>query len=82
MTRRFRLNLFVAIAAAVGLHLEPCAVCLVGELFGIEDPRHESSTRTLVQPPPALDGDTRPSITAMGAGPRIADGAAFAALAR
>lgn len=29
MTKRFRLGLFMALAAAVGLHLRPCLGCLV-----------------------------------------------------
>ena len=31
MTRRFRTTLFIALAAAVGLHLRPCLGCLVAE---------------------------------------------------
>ncbi len=31
MTKRFRLGLFLALAAAVGLHLRPCLWCLVAD---------------------------------------------------
>ena len=82
MTRRFRLNLFVAIAAAVGLHLEPCATCVVGELFGIEFRTDECADSTEVQSNTPSKSESRPSITAMGAGPQVGDGAAIAALAR
>jgi len=34
MTRQFRLGLFLALAAAVGLHLRPCLGCLVSD--GVE----------------------------------------------
>ena len=37
MTRRFRLGLFVSLAAAVGLHVRPCLLSLVhGEERGAE----------------------------------------------
>ena len=53
MTRRFRTTLFIALAAAVGLHLRPCLGCLVAD----EQP---GSARAAV-----VAGAERPAISAM-----------------
>ena len=54
MTRRFRTTLFIALAAAVGLHLRPCLGCLVAD-----ESCSEASEAAVVA------GAERPSISAM-----------------
>ena len=54
MTRRFRTTLFIALAAAVGLHLRPCLGCLVAD-----ESCPEASEAAVVA------GAERPSISAM-----------------
>lgn len=54
MTRRFRTTLFIALAAAVGLHLRPCLGCLVTDEACPEAPEAVITA-----------GAERPAITAM-----------------
>lgn len=54
MTRRFRTTLFIALAAAVGLHLRPCLGCLFTE---------ESSQEGVEAA--VVAGAERPAISAM-----------------
>ena len=54
MTRRFRTTLFIALAAAVGLHLRPCLGCLF-----TEENSQEGAEAAVVA------GAERPAISAM-----------------
>lgn len=37
MSARFKIVLFVAMAAGIGLHLRPCIGCVIGEWLGAGD---------------------------------------------
>lgn len=55
MTRRFRTGLFISLAAAVGLHLRPCLVCVSDCDGPVCQPDQDATPERVV----------RPSITAM-----------------
>lgn len=67
MTRRFRLGLFLCLAAAVGLHVRPCALTLAEG----EDEASACVTLTSATPRQLAAAAVRPALASMCDAPKL-----------